>query len=341
MRKIVIGILTHISGNVNANEVEGDRIRIKKLVSASGETYPFVSARAVKRGIREKLKEFGFKIDPFRIGEGNKLADSGDPIEYVDNDLFGYLYIKGNQQKARVSPISMSPIVAIEHTPIQIDFGGRFPRELGEANPTPFEIEVADFIGLMKVVITERCGIFAESEKTDQLKKWDEYVKDGKIEKITIKKKKEKNEEIIIIEKNKEKKQIEKNEEVLSKGYYYRYKLKNDEKEKVFYKLSDDERINRVKAFLEILLNEGWTYPRRANFFTMAEHVSAIVYCGEKLYPIWKYIDVKNNTFTKPDLSKDNSKRLLEVYDLKSNSVPSEDIEKMAKWLVGGEWKGD
>ncbi len=294
MRKIVIGLLTHISGNVNANEVEGDRIRIKKLVSASGETYPFVSARAVKRGIREKLKEFGFKVDPFRIGEGNKLADSGDPIEYVDNDLFGYLYIKGNQQKARVSPISMSPIVAIEHTPIQIDFGGRFPRELGEANPTPFEIEVADFIGLMKIVITERCGIFAESEKTDQLKKWDEYIKDGKLERI-------------------------------NGGY----------------KLDDDERMNRVKALLEILLNEGWAYPRRANFFTMAEHVSAIVYCGEKLYPIWKKIDVDNNTFTKPDLSKDDSKKLLEVYDLKSGIVPSEDIEKMAKWLVRGEWKGD
>jgi len=294
MRKIIIGILTHVSGNVNANEVEGDRIRIKKLVSASGETHPFVSARAVKRGIREKLKEFGFEVDPFRIGEGNKLADSGDPIEYVDNDLFGYLYIRGNQQKARVSPISMSPIVAVEHTPIQIDFGGRFPRELGEANPTPFEIEVADFIGLMKVVITERCGIFAESEKTDKLKEWKEYVKDGKLKKI-------------------------------DKGY----------------KLSDDERINRVKAFLEILLNEGWAYPRRANFFTMAEHVSAIVYCGEKLYPIWKNIDVKNSTFTEPDLSKDNSKKLLKVYDLKLGSVPSEIIEKIAKWLVRDEWKGD
>ncbi len=294
MRKIVIGILTHISGNVNANEVEGDRIRIKKLVSASGETYPFVSARAVKRGIREKFAEFGFKVDPFRIGEGNKLADSGDPIEYVDNDLFGYLYIKGNQQKARVSPISMSPIVAIEHTPIQIDFGGRFPRELGEANPTPFEIEVANFIGLLKVVITERCGIFAENEKTDQLVEWNRYVEDGKIEKI-------------------------------DNGY----------------KLSDDERIKRVKAFLEILLNEGWAYPRRANFFTMSEHVSAIVYCGEKLYPIWKNIDVENNTFKEPDLSRDSSKKLLDIYDLKSDNVPSEDIEKIAEWLVKDEWNGD
>ncbi|RLC46515.1 MAG: type I-B CRISPR-associated protein Cas7/Cst2/DevR [Candidatus Coatesbacteria bacterium] len=295
MRKIVIGILTHISGNVNANEVEGDRIRIKKLVSSSGETYPFVSARAVKRGIREKLREFGFDVDPFRIGEGDKLADSGDPIKYVDNDLFGYLYIKGNQQKARISPVSMSPIVAVEHTPIQIDFGGSFPRELNEdVNPTPFEIEVADLIGLMKVVITERCGMFIESERTDQLKKWEEYVKEGKIEKT-------------------------------EKGY----------------ELNKNERINRIKAILEILLNEGWAYPRRANFFAMAEHVSAIAYCGEKLYPIWKNMDIENNTFIIPDLRKDDSKKLLKVYNLKSSNIPNEEIERMAEWLVNGKWRGD
>jgi len=153
------------------------------LISLTGEVYPFVSARAVKRGIREKFLEFGFKVDPFRIGEGEKLADSGDPVEYVDNDLFGYLYIKGNQQKARHAPVSMSPIIAIEHTSIQIDFGGRFPRG-DDAYLTPFEIEVADFIGLLKVVITERCGIFDEKEKTDQLKKWEQYVKEGRLEKI-------------------------------------------------------------------------------------------------------------------------------------------------------------
>ena len=60
MRKIVAGILTRVSGNVNANEVDGDRIRIKKMISTTGEVYPFVSARAIKRGIREKFAEYGF-----------------------------------------------------------------------------------------------------------------------------------------------------------------------------------------------------------------------------------------------------------------------------------------
>ena len=287
MRKIVIGLLTRVSGNVNANEVDGDRIRIKKMISSTGEVYPFVSARAIKRGIREKLREYKYQTDPFRSGEGNKLADSGDPVKYIDNDIFGYLYIKGNKQTPRVAPISMSPLIAINHTPIKTDFGGRFPQIPGEDNPTPFEIEVADFIGLLKVVITERCGVFIESEKTDREVKWDKYVEEGKLTKT----------------------------------------------EKV-YKLSDEVRIQRIKDFLKILLKDGWAYPRRANNFTMAEHKAAIVYAGEKLYPVWKLVN-EQYTFDIPEIY-DNSKAHLKVYTYPENEITNDEIQKLATWLVKG-----
>jgi len=299
MRKIVIGLLTRVSGNINANEVDGDRIRIKKLVSTNGEIYPFVSARAVKRGIREKLGEVdGIEVDPFRVGEGGKLADSGDPVKYTDNDLFGYLYIQGTStQKPRQAPISLSPIIALEHTPIEVDFGGRFPKEPGSNNPTPFETEVADFIGLLKVVITERIGIFTENEKTDQIKEWDEYVNEGKVSKQGA--------------------------------------------EDIKYVFDDTERIKRVKSFLEILLNEGWVYPRKTNYLAMADHSSAIVYAGEKLYPIWKAhnnykFEIKNVPY-----QIEQNTEFLEAYELKNSIVPSEDVEKLASWLVNGKWKQD
>ena len=290
MRKIVVGILTRVSGNVNANEVDGDRIRIKKMVSNTGEIYPFVSARAIKRGIREKLEEHGFLVDPFRTGEGNKLADSGDPIKYADNDLFGYLYIKGSKQIPRVAPISMSPLIAIKHTPIKTDFGGRFPRITGEDNPTPFEIEIADFMGLLKIVITERCGIFRTSEQTDKEKKWNEYAKEGLIKK-------------------------------LPEGY----------------KLSDKERINRVKSYLKILLKDRWAYPRRTNNLAVAEHKSAIIYAGSKLYPVWKLISEDNYTFEKPEFD-DNTRVFMETYTYPENEITDSDIEKLSKWLTGGKW---
>ena len=287
MRKIVIGILSRVSGNVNANEVDGDRIRIKKLVSTTGEVYPFVSARAIKRGVREKFREYGYLTDPFRTGEGEKLADSGDPIKYVDNDLFGYLYIKGNKQTPRVAPISMSPLIAIAHTPIKTDFGGRFPQHPGESNPTPFEIEVADFIGLLKVVVTERCGMFTSSEKTDQEKKWDKYVEEGKA-------------------------------------------LKQDD----MYLLPEEERIKRVRDFLTILLKEGWAYPRRANNFTMAEHKAAIVYAGEKMYPVWKLI-TENHSFKLPEIN-DKTQKHLKAYTYPENEITEDEINELANWLVIG-----
>ena len=288
MRKIVIGILTRVSGNVNANEVDGDRIRIKKMVSTTGEVYPFVSARAIKRGIREKFREYEYSTDPFRSGEGNKLADSGDPVKYIDNDIFGYLYIKGNKQTPRVAPVSMSPLIALSHTPIKTDFGGRFPQNPGERNPTPFEIEVADFIGLLKVVITERCGKFVDSEKTDQEIDWDEYINEGK--------------------------------------------LRNEAN---IYTLPPEERIKRVQDFLKVLLKDGWAYPRRANNFAMAEHRAAVVYAGEKLYPVWKSID-GNYTFGLPEID-DKGQKHLETYSYPSNEITNKKIEELAQWLVRGE----
>ncbi len=291
MRKIVIGILSRVSGNVNANEVDGDRIRIKKLISATGEVYPFVSARAIKRGIREKLKEYGYSIDPFTTQEGNKLADSGDPIKYVDNDIFGYLYIKNKKQVSRISPIFMSPLIALTHTPIKTDFGGRFPQKPGENNPTPFEIEVADFVGLLKVVITERCGQFDENEKTDNEKNWEEYVKEDKL-------------------------------------------LKN---ESSIYTLPEDERKKRIMDFLKILLIDGWAYPRRANNFTMAEHKAAIIYAGEKLYPIWKYVK-EDNSFDVSKFSKDENNKYIKAYIYPDNEVTLKEIKDLSNWLVRGKW---
>ena len=58
---IQISVLTRIEGNVNADEVIGTRITIKKMYSPIGEVLPFVSARAIKYSIRQALKERGYE----------------------------------------------------------------------------------------------------------------------------------------------------------------------------------------------------------------------------------------------------------------------------------------
>jgi CRISPR-associated protein Cst2 len=155
MSKVVeISILGKISGNVNADEVIGTRITLKKMYSSGGEVLPFVSARAVKYAIRQALKEKGFEIDPLqenpKAEESLRLADTGNPIEFIDNDLFGYMVTKGRNEVARKrqAPVAFSYFKALKDTPIKAEFAARFPRkEEKEKNPVPFEVEVAEFIG--------------------------------------------------------------------------------------------------------------------------------------------------------------------------------------------------
>lgn len=168
MKKVVqISILGKISGNVNADEVIGTRVTLKKMYSSSGEVLPYVSSRAVKYSIRQALKEEGFEIDPFienpQEREALRLADSGDPKKFVDNDLFGYMKTKGRGEVAekRQAPVALSYFKALRDTPVKAEFAARFPRSWGEKreeNPVPFEIEVAEFIGKLNCIMYDYIG---------------------------------------------------------------------------------------------------------------------------------------------------------------------------------------
>lgn len=82
-RVIQISILGKVSGNVNADEVIGNRATLKKMYSSTGEVLPFISARSIKYAIRQAFKETNFEIDPFisneQATEQLRLSDSGDP----------------------------------------------------------------------------------------------------------------------------------------------------------------------------------------------------------------------------------------------------------------------
>ena len=168
---IQISILGRVYGNVNADEVIGQRITLKKMYSSGGEVFPFVSARAIKRAIREALKEKGYKVDEFEAGKERTLAlaDTGRPDELIDNDLFGYM-VTGKNTYSRQGPVAMSYFKALKDTPIKSEFGGRFPRTLAPgSNPVPFEVEVADFIGRLNVLIYDYIGDFTNPNENPDI----------------------------------------------------------------------------------------------------------------------------------------------------------------------------
>lgn len=253
MNKVVqISIVARISGNVNADEVIGTRITLKKMYSSSGEVLPFVSARAIKFAIREALIQKGFKIDPLvhnpQAQETLRLSDSGNPIEFIDNDLFGYMVTEGRGRTARRrhAPISISYFKALKDTPIKSEIGGRFPRRFVEYKnkedvaPVPFEIEVAEFIGKVNCIMYDYIGKFKEEE----------------------------------LDKNSKEKLIKEEKEGIT-----------------FYKLDDNERKRRIRAFLEVFLTPQYVLPRRTNSLNIPEYIAALISLSERgPIPIFQYL---------------------------------------------------
>jgi len=243
MKRAFIGLILKVSGNVNADMGVGTRIPLKKIYTWNQEVKAFVSARCIRRCIRERLYEKGEKIDGLMlIGKRERqLGDIGDPIEYIDDDLFGFMVPEAIPRK-RYSPIKISHLISLTHTEIKPEFAARFPREFipdaPKEYPVPFEIEVAEWLGRLDVIVSDRIGVFEEDELKDEQK--------NKLNKIGNK-----------------------------------------------YFIDNNTRRERLKKFLEILLWEGWQFPRAAQSPSVPEFYHSIIALTESFVPIFGCINVE------------------------------------------------
>jgi len=238
--RALISLILKVSGNVNADASVGTRIPLKKLITWNQEVRPFVSARCIRRCIRERLFEKGLPIDPLQMigrGERQQLGDIGNPVRYVDDDVFGF-FSPQEPPIHRSSPIKISHLISLRHAEIKVEFAGRFQRgflpQYVEGPPAPFEIELADWLGKLNVIISDRIGRFSDEELTEDVRR-------------------------------------ELGEQL---------------------ELSKNERIKRLSSFLEVLLWEGWTFPRGAQSPCVPEFNYAIIGLTNRLAPIFGYVDI-------------------------------------------------
>ncbi|MCD6568703.1 type I-B CRISPR-associated protein Cas7/Cst2/DevR [bacterium] len=258
MKRVLISILARVKGNVNANGTVGALTEIKKFFTTDGETRVYVSGRCVKYCIKERLSEKGFELSP--LGKPRRVVISeGNPLLYIDDDLFGFMMadVPGEAARRRFAPIKTDGIVALKHCEITRDFGGRFD-PTGVQDPSPFEIEVADFIGQNNWILTENIGKFEDKEITDGIRgnspvKLEEKEENGK--------------------------------------KYYCLPYEPSDNSKLAY-----GRKNRLKAFLEVLLKERYTFPRSATYLHQPHYYYATILPTERLLPLFAYIDyeIKN-----------------------------------------------
>jgi CRISPR-associated protein Cst2 len=257
-RRVLISLVARVSGNVNADAGIGTRIPLKKIITWNQEIRPFISARCIRRCIRERLYEKGFPIDPLTmVGSGarQQLGDIGDPVKYIDDDIFGFL-LPQEPPIRRSSPIKISHLISLRHTEVKVEFAARFQRdflpEYAKGYPAPFEIEIADWLGKLNVVITDRIGRFSEEELSETAKK----KLGGKFE------------------------------------------------------LPQEERKKRLSGFLEILLWEGWEFPRAAQSPSVPEFYYAVIGLTDRFAPIFGYVDVND----KGELDKELIERLRNIH---------------------------
>lgn len=133
---VTITYLSKVSfASLNGSDKEVDNINpIKKVTLSNGEELPYVSSQALRRGLRDRLHEMGWNLSPLSEASAEKGAPKtkGDPVKYIDDDLFGYMDAQAGKDGAagtsvtRTSPLRVESLLALSEYKGDLDFGTNY-----------------------------------------------------------------------------------------------------------------------------------------------------------------------------------------------------------------------
>lgn len=153
------------AGNDSSERTE-NIVRVKAIRKGK-KVYPYVSGQALRYWWRTTLEEkFNWNISP--IEREKKIAfTSANPIEYDDDDVFGYMRALKKADGGTVTRISVlknSPLISIVGQVPTDDFGVMARHE---GDPVPYEHEFYSTVlkGIFSLDL-DNVGVFYKSEKT-------------------------------------------------------------------------------------------------------------------------------------------------------------------------------
>lgn len=142
---LTITYLTKASyASLNGSDKEADNISsIKKIQMPDGREYPYKSAQAIRRDLREQLAVIGETLSEAEVAKTSKGAATTkcQPQEYIDDDLFGFMNAQTETVK-RTSPVRVSPLISLDHYRGELDFATNFMGTKAGGNPNIFESEI-------------------------------------------------------------------------------------------------------------------------------------------------------------------------------------------------------
>ena len=163
VKAITITYLANISfSSLNGGDSDVDNINvIKKITTFNGDEYPYISSQAIRRALRDQLYTLGYTLSPIlnpQQGTSNSGAEDDnettedsktkhppttkcDPVQYIDDDLFGYMNAQ-TETKKRTSPVRVSPLISLTKYVADMDFGTNYMgKEIG-MDPNIYETEI-------------------------------------------------------------------------------------------------------------------------------------------------------------------------------------------------------
>lgn len=150
-KALTVTYLTPVSfASLNGSDKEADNISNIKKITRETEQFPYVSAQAVRRALRDQLAVMGKTLSErvaAKIKKGAATTQQ-DPEQYIDDDLFGYMGTeegkegkKGSSTK-RTSPVRVSPLVSLHKYEGDLDFATNFMGVEAGGDPNIFETEI-------------------------------------------------------------------------------------------------------------------------------------------------------------------------------------------------------
>ncbi len=159
---------------LNNGEGEDTKAKVKSIHVRGQGDFPYVSAQSFRFWLRTSLEKFAeWKASPvYSAGAGKKQQayTAGDPLQYWDDDLLGYMRAEKAETVTRVSPFRTSTLVSIGPVQLVDDFGvmARAQKQEGDKEGVLLhghEFYRATLQGLFSLDLS-RAGTFTNQRRT-------------------------------------------------------------------------------------------------------------------------------------------------------------------------------
>jgi CRISPR-associated protein Cst2 len=145
-KALTITFLTPVSfASLNGSDKEVDNMSSIKKITRNIEQYPYVSAQAVRRALRDQLAVLEYPMSESVAATIKKGAATTlqDPEKYIDDDLFGFMGTeKDKAAQKRTSVIRVSPLISMSKYEGDLDFGTNYMGVKAGGTPNIYETEI-------------------------------------------------------------------------------------------------------------------------------------------------------------------------------------------------------